>query len=124
MGLTNVIPDEWGTVSVKVNGTKINDKGILGVEEVNVDQGAVALDGTQIPIGATLNAIGKLQAMSRAEQVSYRVSEFLDGLLDMGAIKFKSSAMGIAYLPLVKTDPIFHIANASIETGTESFRDS
>ncbi len=124
VALANVTPDDWGTVSVRVNGTKINNKGILDVEEVNIDQGSFALEGSQIPIGATLNAIGKMQAMSRGEDVSYRVSELLDGLLNMGAIKLKSSAAGIAYVPKVKTDPIFHIANASFETGTEGFREN
>ncbi len=124
VALANVTPDDWGTVSVRVNGTKINNKGILDVQEVNIDQGAFTLEGSQIPIGATLNAIGKMQAMSRGEDVSYRVSELLDGLLNMGAIKVKSSAAGIAYVPKVKTDPIFHIANASFETGTEGFREN
>jgi hypothetical protein len=121
--LSKVTPDEWGTVSLKFTGSKINDKGILGVQEVNMDSGALALDGSAIPIGATLNAIGKMQAMSRGEEVAFKVSEMLDGFLNMGSVKLKTSATGIAYVPYVKTDPVVRIANYSFETGTEGFRD-
>jgi hypothetical protein len=124
IGLTDVSPEEWGTVSVKFNGTKINDKGIFGTREMNVDSGALALDGARIPIGATLNAMSKMNAMSRGEAVSYRVSELLDGLLNMGALKLTSGAKGIAYVPVVETDPIVRIGGYSFETGSEGFRDS
>jgi hypothetical protein len=124
VALAQVTPEEWGTVSVKFNGNKINDKGILGVQEVNIDTGVLALEGSGIPIGASLNAIGKMQAMSRGEDVAFKVSELLDGLLNMGAVKLKSSATGIAYVPYVKTDPVVRIASYSVETGTEGFRDN
>jgi hypothetical protein len=123
IGLTDVTPDDWGTVSVKLNGTRINDKGVLGVQEVNLDSGDITLDGTQIPIGAALNAIAKMQAISRGESVSYKMSELLDGFLNMGAVKLKSSASGIAYVPYVKSDPAVHIASYAVETGTDGFRD-
>ncbi len=124
VGLTDVSPEEWGTVSVKFNGTKINDKGILGTQEMNMDSGTLALDGARIPIGATLNAFAKMNAMSRGEPVSYRVSELLDGLLNMGALKLTSGAKGISYVPVVKTDPVVRIGSYSFETGSEGFRDS
>jgi hypothetical protein len=124
VALAQVTPDEWGTVSVQFKGSKINDKGILGVQEVNIDTGVLALEGSGIPIGASLNAIGKMQAMSRGEDVAFKVSELLDGLLNMGAVKLRSAATGIAYVPYVKTDPVVRIASYSVETGTEGFRDS
>jgi hypothetical protein len=124
VGLTSVTPEEWGTVSVKFNGSKINDKGILGTQEMNMDSGTLAMDGVRVPIGATLNAIGKMQAISRGEPVSFRVSELLDGLLNMGALKLKSGATGISYVPEVKTDPVVRIGSYEFETGSEGFRDN
>jgi hypothetical protein len=124
VGLTGVSPDEWGTASIKFNGSKINDKGIFGTQEMNMDAGSLAVEGAQIPIGATLNALAKLKAMSRGDSVSFRVSELLDGLLNMGALKFKSGATGISYVPVAKTDPVVRIGSFGFETGSEGFRDS
>ena len=123
VGLTGVTPNEWGTVSIKFNGTKMNDKGILGTQEMNLDSGSVTLDGSRIPIGATLNALTKMQAISRGEAVSIQVSELLDGLLNMGALKFSSIASGISYVPDNKSDPVVKIGGYAFETGTEGFRD-
>jgi hypothetical protein len=122
--IVNVSPEEWGTVTVNFNAKKIHDNGYLDVQEMTLETGALSLDGSQIPIGTTLNAISKLQALSRGEAVSYKVSELLDGLLNMGALKLKSSATGIAFVPLVKTDPVVHVGSYALETGTEGFRDN
>jgi hypothetical protein len=124
IGLTNVSPEEWGTVSVKFNGTKIYDNGVFGTQEMNMDSGTLALEGARIPIGATLNAIAKMQNLSRGEAVSFRFSELLDGLLNMGALKLSSGATDVSYVPIEKDDPVFHISSYSLETGTEGFRDS
>jgi hypothetical protein len=124
VGLTNVTPEEWGSVSIKLSGNGINDNGVFGSQDMNMDSGTLALDGTRIPIGATLNAIAKMQSMSRGDAVSFRVSELLDGLLNMGALKLSSGATGISYVPVEKTDPVFHVGSYTLETGSEGFRDS
>lgn len=124
VGLTNITPEEWGTVSVKFNGTKISDRGIIGTQEMNMDSGTVTLEGARIPIGEPLNTIQKMQSMSRGDAVSFRVSELLDGLLNMGALKLTSGASGISYVPELKTDPVVRIGSYAVEAGTDSFRDN
>ncbi len=122
--LSNVTPDDWGSVSITIDGKDIHDKGLIDVKQVDADTGSISLTGTQIPIGATLNAIGKLQAISRGEPTSLKVSDVLDGLFNIGAIKIASSASGIVYLPLKEEDPTLRIGKYSTETGTEGLRDN
>jgi hypothetical protein len=122
-GLTGVTPDEWATMAVSVDTQGIVDNGVMGFTEIRADSGTLLIDGSRIPIGATLNAIGKLDAMSRGEQVGYRVSELLDGFLNMGAIKVKSAASNIVYVPRDEDEPSVRFNNFSFESGTEGFRD-
>ena len=122
--LSNVTPDDWGSVNITINGKDIHDKGLIDVKQMDADTGSISLTGTQIPIGATLNAIGKLQAISRGEPTSLKVSDVLDGLFNIGAIKIASSASGIVYLPLKEEDPTLRIGKYSTETGTEGLRDN
>ena len=122
--LTKVTPDEWGTVAITLNGKGIRDQGVAGVKEMDADTGAVSVTGTQIPIGATLNSISKLQSISNGEETSLKISDVLDGLFNMGALKVSSSADGVVYLPIKKDDPSLHIGKYSFETGTEGFRDN
>ena len=121
--LTNVTPDEWGAVAVNLIGKDIRDKGILDFKQADTEMGSISLTGTQIPIAAMLNAIGKWQALSRGEDASLKVSELLDGLFNMGAIKISSNASGIVYLPVKETDPSLHVGSYSLETGSDGFRD-
>ena len=122
--LSNVTPDDWGSVNITINGKDIHDTGLIDVKQMDADTGSISLTGTQIPIGATLNAIGKLQAISRGEPTSLKVSDVLDGLFNIGAIKIASSASGIVYLPLKEEDPTLRIGKYSTETGTEGLRDN
>ena len=122
--LSNVTPDDWGSVNITINGKDIHDTGLIDVKQMDADTGSISLTGTQIPIGATLNAIGKLQAISRGEPTSLKVSDVLDGLFNIGAIKIASSASGIVYLPLKEEDPTLRIGKYSTETGTEDLRDN
>ncbi len=120
----DVSPQEWGSVSVKVDSGKISDDGILGVADMKAESGSFALDGSRIPIGATLNAITKLQAISNGETGEFRVADVLDGLLNMGGLKMTSGAKGISYLPDNKDDPIVRVDSYAFETGTDGFRDN
>ncbi len=123
-GFKDVTPDEWGAVSIKVDGSKISDYGIFGVADMKAESGTFALDGTRIPIGVTLNAITKLQAISNGEPGEFRVADILDGLLNMGGIKMSSGAKGISYLPDNKDDPVIQVGSYAFETGTDGFRDN
>ena len=122
--LTKVTPDEWGTVAITLNGKGIRDQGVAGVKEMDADTGTVSVTGTQIPIGATLTALSKLQSLSNGEETSLKMSDVLDGLFNIGALKFSSSADGVVYLPLKKDDPSLQVGKYSFETGTEGFRDN
>ena len=120
--LANVTPDDWGSVAVTINGKNIHDTGLIDVKQMDADTGSISITGTQIPIGATLNAIGKLQAISNGEPTSLKVSDVLDGLFNIGALKIASNASGIVYLPLKKDDPTLRIGKYSIESGMDGFR--
>jgi hypothetical protein len=122
--LANVTPDDWGSVSVIINGKDIHDTGLIDLKQMDADTGSISLTGKQIPIGATLNAIGKLQAISNGVPTSLKVSDVLDGLFNIGAIKIASSANGIVYLPLKEEDPTLRVGKYSFETGTEGLRDN
>ena len=122
--LANVTPDDWGSVNITINGKDIHDTGLIDVKQMDADTGSISLTGTQIPIGATLNAIGKLQAIARGEPTSLKVSDVLDGLFNIGAIKVTTSASGIVYLPLKEEDPTLRIGKYSAETGAEGLRDN
>ena len=122
--LSNVTPDEWGSVAFTVDGKDIHDNSLIDVKQMDADAGSISLTGTHIPIGATLNAIAKLEAISRDEPVSLKVSDVLDGLFNIGAIKVTSSASGIVYLPLKDDEPTLRIGKYSSETGAEGFRDN
>ncbi len=122
--LTKVTPTDWGTVAVTLNGKGIRDRGVAGVKEMDADSGTVSLTGTQIPIGATLNALSKLQSLSKDEETSLKISDVLDGLFNMGALKVTSGAEGVVYLPIDKDDPSLHIGKYTFETGTEGFNDN
>ena len=122
--LANVTPDDWGSVAITIDGKDIHDKGLIDVKQMDADTGSISLSGTQIPIGATLNAIGKLQAISRGEPTSLKVSDVLDGLFNIGAIKVTTNATGIVYLPLKEDEPTLRIGKYSSETGTEGLRDN
>ena len=122
--LANVTPDDWGSVAITIDGKDIHDKGLIDVKQMDADTGSISLTGTQIPIGATLNAIGKLQAISRGEPTSLKVSDVLDGLFNIGAIKVTTNATGIVYLPLKEDEPTLRIGKYSSETGTEGLRDN
>jgi hypothetical protein len=122
-GLTGVTPEEWATLSLAIDTRGITDNGVSGLAELRADTGTVLVDGSRIPIGATLNAISKLDAMSRGEPVAYRVSELLDGFLNMGAIKVKSAATNIVYVPRNENEPSVRFNSFNFETGTEGFRD-
>ncbi len=122
--LANVTPENWGSVAITINGKDIHDKGLIDVKQMDADMGSISLTGSQIPIGATLNAIGKLQAISRGEPTSLKVSDVLDGLFNIGAIKVTTSASGIVYLPLKDEDPTLRIGKYSMETGAEGLRDN
>jgi hypothetical protein len=122
-GLTGVTPDEWATMTLAVDSSGITDNGVFCFAEMRADSGSLSIDGSRIPIGATLNAISKLDALSRGETTSYRVSELLDGFLNMGAIKVKSDASGIVYVPRNEDEPSVRFSKFSLESGTEGFRD-
>ncbi len=122
--LANVTPDDWGAVNITINGKDIHDKGIADVKQMDADAGSISITGKQIPIGATLDAIAKLQAISRGEPTSLKVSDVLDGLFNIGAIKVNTNASGIVYLPLKEDDPSLHIGKYSSETGAEGLRDN
>lgn len=123
-GLKDVTPEEWGSMTLSIDGRGISDNGIMDVAEMKADSGSISIDGTRIPIGATINALGKIDAMSRGESVSYRVSEMLDGLFNMGAITVKSGAEGIAYVPRNEDDPVVRFDRYSFESGADGFRDN
>jgi hypothetical protein len=123
-GLKGVTPEEWGQFTFALDGAKIRDRGILGVADMNADSGSFVIDGARIPIGATLNAITTMQAISRGEAGVVRVVDILDGLLNMGGIKVTSSAKGISYLPDNKDDPTIGIDSVAFASGTEGFRDN
>jgi hypothetical protein len=120
----DVTPDEWGAVSVSVDSAKISDTGILGVAEMKADSGSLVIDGSRIPIGVTLNAISRLQAISNGETGEFRVGDILDGLLNMGGLKMTSAAKGVSYLPDNKDDPVVQLGSYSFEAGTDGFRDN
>ena len=122
--LSNVTPDNWGSVAITINGKDIHDKGLIDVKQMDADTGSISLTGTQIPIGATLNAIGKLQAISNGEATSLKVSDVLDGLFNIGALKVTTNASGIVYLPLKEDEPTLRVGKYSSETGTEGLRDN
>ena len=122
--LSKVTPDEWGTLAITLNGKDIKDKGLAGVKEMDADKGTLSVTGTQIPIGATLTALSELQSLSNGEETSLKISDVLDGLFNMGAIKFSSSADGVVYLPIEKDDPSLHIGKYMVETGSDGFRDN
>jgi hypothetical protein len=122
--LSNVTPDDWGSVNITINGKDIHDTGLIDVKQMDADTGSISLTGSQIPIGATLDAIGKLQAISRGEATSLKVSDVLDGLFNIGALKVTTNASGIVYLPLKEEDPTLRIGKYSVETGTEGLRDN
>ncbi len=124
MALTGVTPQEWGTLALSVNSAKIADTGILGVADMKAEQGSFALDGNRIPIGATLDAIAKLQALSKGEPVELRMADVMEGLLNMGALKVTSGAKGISYLPDNADDPVVRIGSYQLDSGTDGFRDS
>jgi hypothetical protein len=123
-GFKDVTPDEWGAVSVVVDSSKIADYGILGVADMKAQSGSFVLDGSRIPIGATLNAITTLQAISKGETGAFRVGDVLDGLLNMGGVKMSSVAKGISYLPDNKDDPVVQVGSYSFATGADGFRDN
>jgi hypothetical protein len=120
--LSNVTPDDWGSVAITINGKDIRDKSYFNVKQMDADTGSISLTGTQIPIGATLNAIAKLQAISNGETTSLKVSDVLDGLFNIGAIKLTTNASGIVYLPLKENEPTLRVGKYSSETGTEGLR--
>ncbi len=122
--LTQVTPDNWGSVAITLNGKGIRDKGVAGVKEMDADAGSVSVTGKDIPIGATLTALSKMQSLSNGEETSLKMSNVLDGLLNMGSLKLSSSADGVVYLPIKKDDPSLHIGKYTVETGTEGFRDN
>ncbi len=122
--LSNVTPDDWGSVAITISGKDIHDKGLIDVKQMDADSGSISISGKQIPIGATLNAIGKLQAISRGETTFLKVSDILDGLFNIGAIKLTSSASGIVYMPLKEDDPTLRIGKYSSETGADGLRDN
>jgi hypothetical protein len=123
-GLTGVTPAEWQSVTFTVDTKGLSDNGVFDAVEMKADTGVFSIDGSRIPIGATLAAIGKLQSASNGEQVAFKVSELLDGLLDMGAIKVTSSASGIMYLPKDEERASVRFDKFSLSSGTEGFRDN
>jgi hypothetical protein len=123
-GLTGVTPDEWQTLTFTVDTQGIADNGVFDEVAMAAEKGVFSIDGSRIPIGATLNAISKLQAISHGEAVSYKASEFLDGLLNMGAIKISSSASGITYVPKDAERASVRFDSFSIAGGTDGFRDN
>ena len=122
--LANVTPDDWGSVALTINGKDIHNKGLIDVKQMDADSASFSLAGTKIPIGATLNAIGKLQAISNNEPTSLKVSDVLDGLFNIGAFKVMSNASGIVYLPLKEDDPTLRIGKYNLESSMEGFRDN
>ena len=122
--LSNVTPDNWGSVNITINGKDIHQKGLIDLKQMDADSSSLSLTGTQIPIGATLNAIAKLQAISNGEPTSLKVSDVLDGLFNIGAIKLTTEASGVVYLPLKQDEPTFRIGKYSTALGTEGLRDN
>ena len=122
--LANVTPDNWGSMAFTINGKDIHNKGLIDVKQMDADSASFSLAGTKIPIGATLNAIGKLQAISNNEPTSLKVSDVLDGLFNIGAFKVMSNASGIVYLPLKEDDPTLRIGKYNLESSMEGFRDN
>ena len=122
--LTAVTPDEWGAISLKLNGDNISQTGLIDFKEMKIDKGVVSLEGATIPIAATLNAIAKLQSLSRGEPTNLRASELIDGFLNLGAFKLQSSASGISYIPFDEKAPIVKVGSYAFETGSEGLRDN
>lgn len=122
--LTAVTPEEWGTLSLKFNGENISQTGLIDLKEMKIDKGEISLEGAAIPIAATLNAISKLQSLSRGEAMALRASELIDGFLNLGALKLQSSATGISYIPLDEKAPTVQVGSYAFETGTEGLRDN
>ena len=111
-------------MALTINGKDIHNKGLIDVKQMDADTGSFSLTGTQIPIGATLNAIGKLQAISNNEPTSLKVSDVLDGIFNIGAFKVTSNASGIVYLPLKEEDPTLRIGKYNLESSMDGFRDN
>ena len=122
--LSNVTPDDWGSVAITINGKDIHDTGLVDVKQMDADTGSISITGTQIPIGVTLNAIGKLQAISNGEPTSLKVSDVLDGLFNIGAFKVTTNASGIVYLPLKEDDPTLRIGKYNLESSMDGFREN
>ena len=122
--LTKITPDDWGSVSFKLNGKNITETGLLDLKEMTIGEGEFALSGSAIPIAATLNALSKMQSLQAGEPVKLTAAELIDGFFNIGAVSFKSSAAGVAYIPVKEDSPTVHIARYSFETGTEGLRDN
>ncbi len=122
--LTAVTPDEWGTLLLTLKGENISQTGLIDLKEMKIDKGEISLEGAAIPIAATLNAVSKLQSLSRGEPTALRASELIDGFLNLGALKVQSSATGISYIPLDEKAPTVQVGNYTFETGSKGLRDN
>ncbi|MEM7299589.1 MAG: hypothetical protein AAF468_00775 [Pseudomonadota bacterium] len=104
LGLTDAAPNEIGKFVISINANGVTDDGMTDLEKLNADSANFALKGEDIPIGAMLAAIGKIEAIDRGRPVQLRVSDLLAGLFDFGGLSIESSAENIVFLPQSKRD--------------------
>ena len=122
-GINDMRPDEWGKVVLNVDAGKIVDQGYSDLRTLEIDAGNATISGTQIPIGATLSAIARLQAIANGQTVRIKATDLIDGFLDFGSLAFISGANGITALPRNENDPTVNVGSYSTRFGLEGFRD-
>ncbi len=121
-GITDMTPDEWGKVVLNVDGANIFDKGYSDLKALEIAGGTATISGSQIPIGSTLSAITRLQALSSGQTVRISATDLIDGFLNFGRLAFTSKASGISVLPRSDREPTLNVGSYSTGFGLEGFR--
>ncbi len=120
-GLIDVTPENWGKLLVNFDAANIVERGYTDLKSLEIASGNATITGSQIPIGATLSAISRLQAFADGQTVRMKATELIDGFLSFGSLAFSSKASGITTFPKRDRDPTFHIGSYSTGFGLEGF---
>ena len=123
--IADMSPLEWGRLAFDISAVDILDKGYSGDQIVKFADAKASIAGTQIPIGATLNATSRLRQIANGETVRMNATDLLDGFLNFENLSVRSKANRISVRPFDKDDKSF-VTIGSYDTGfgLQGFRES
>ena len=121
--ITDMTPAAWGRLAFDVDAEGVSQQGYASEARTDMARAHAGISGAQIPIGATLKAVGGLRALASGAPVRILVTDLLDGFADIGALALDTGIDAMTIRPVPGGSAGYRVGSAGTHLGLAGFRD-